>query len=57
VHTELLKQAEIRTVEDVVQYVPPVVFRMWIEQRLIGHTVSEQENEAQKCEVHQFYHL
>jgi len=44
-------------VEDVVQYVPPVVFRMWIEQRLIGHTVSEQENEAQKCEVHQFYHL
>jgi len=54
---EILKHAEIRMFENVVEDIPPVVLGTRVEQRLHRDAVCEQKDDAQQCEVEQFNHL
>ena len=54
---KLLKQAEVRMIQDVVQNIPPTIVRFRVEQRLCSNAVREDENDAQHGKVEQFDHL
>ena len=54
---KLLKHTEIRTVEDMIENIPPVVLRVRVQQRLNCHSVGEQKDDTQQSEVDQLYHL
>jgi len=43
--------------ENVVEYIPPLVFSTRVEQRLYRDAVREQKDDAQQCEVEQFNYL
>jgi len=55
--TKLLKHADVRMIEDVIQNVQPFLFRVRIQQRLGNNAVCEEKYSAQQREVDQLPHL